>query len=400
MTQVLMLTCQYMPDVFGGAEKQCQRVATGLAAHGQQVQVLTSTQQWAARGLSQEAAVAVHRLWVPAAPDLLGRWLLFSLWWWLAVMAWGWRHRRSIDVVHCHQGKFGAFVGTCLGRLLGKPVLIKIGNSEDEMDLRCLQRKALVGKPMTRFVLRQRPLFVAISAVIERNLREFGCQDVLRIPNGVPVSLAQPAPESGAAGALSDGPQFFYHGRIEEIKRVDVLIAAFAALVPELPPGSKLHIVGDGAGLPAARAAAAALGPLAARVVFHGALPQAVAFVQRFDVFVNASRAEGFSNSLLEALVLGKPMVSTPVSGAAEAIVDGVNGQLATAFDAAALAAAMRRALPLLDAEGLVRAQAASARLVDEVFAMPRVVQRYEALYPRLVEAAGSAGAAGAAGWS
>ncbi|WP_141291172.1 glycosyltransferase, partial [Ideonella azotifigens] len=112
------------------------------------------------------------------------------------------------------------------------------------------------------------------------------------------------------------------------------------------------------------------------------------------------SRAEGFSNSLLEALVLGKPMVSTPVSGAAEAIVDGVNGQLATAFDAAALAAAMRRALPLLDAEGLVRAQAASARLVDEVFAMPRVVQRYEALYPRLVEAAGSAGAAGAAGWS
>lgn len=387
MQRVLMLTCQYMPDVFGGAEKQCQRVSTGLAAQGHQVTVLTSTQQRPARGVVQEQGVRVQRLWVPVAPDLLGRWLPFSLWWTLQVLAWGWRHRGEYEVIHAHQGKFGAFVSTLLGRLVGKPVLIKIGNSEDDMDLRCLQRKLVVGPRMVRWVLGRRPLFVAISAVIECNLREFGCRDVLRIPNGVPDirGLAAAATgESTSHPSTEAGPEFFYHGRIESIKRVDVLIQAFA-LMAAAWPHARLHIVGDGTALADAKQEAQRQANCQERIVFHGAQPDAVAFVQRFDIFVNASRAEGFSNSLLEALVLGKPMVSTPVSGASEAIEDGANGALSEGFEPASLAEAMARVARQWADEGTERAARTSRRLVDETFAMGRIVARYEALYPQLI---------------
>lgn len=387
MPCVLMLTCQYMPDVFGGAEKQCQRVSTGLASLGHQVTVLTSTQQWAARGCIHEQGVWVRRLWVPVPPDLLGRWLPLSIWWTLQVLVWGWRHRREYEVIHAHQGKFGAFVGVLLGRLTGKPVLIKIGNSEEDMDLRCLQRKWWVGPRMVRWVLRRRPLFVAISAVIERNLREFGCRDVLRIPNGVPDVrrlVASSVATTSCHASTEAGPNFFYHGRIESIKRVDVLIQAFAQMASTWPQ-ARLHIVGDGTALAEARLEARRHASCQERIVFHGAQADAVGFVQRFDIFVNASRAEGFSNSLLEALVLGKPMVSTPVSGASEAIEDGANGALSEGFGPSSVAEAMVRVAHQWVKEGTEHAAAASRRLVDDTFAMERIVARYEALYPQLI---------------
>jgi glycosyltransferase involved in cell wall biosynthesis len=386
MERVLMLTCQYMPDVFGGAEKQCQRVSTDLAARGHAVTVITSTQQWAQRGRRDEQGVVVRRIWTCYPPDLLGRWLPFSLWWFLAVMVWGWRQRDAFDVIHCHQGKFGAFVGVCLGRLLRRPVLIKIGNSENDLDLRCLQRKAIVGAPMLRYVLAQRPTFVAISQMIQRNLRDFGCRDIVHIPNGIPPSLRPPV--VAAKAHLPDATtnvQLFYHGRIEGIKRVDVLIEAFALLRADLP-GSRLHIVGDGADLARVRAAAEPL--LAAdAITFHGQVADAVAQVAAYDIFVNASRAEGFSNSLLEALLLGKLLVSTPVSGAAEAIVEGQNGYLAAGYDAPGLARAMLLACRRLEQVGCEQARATSHQLVEEHFTMPKIVSRYQQLYPQLTVA-------------
>ncbi|MBB1356247.1 hypothetical protein [Pseudoalteromonas sp. SR45-5] len=47
--KILMLTCQYMPDVFGGAEKQCGRVSKGIQAEGVYVRILTSRQKYKAK---------------------------------------------------------------------------------------------------------------------------------------------------------------------------------------------------------------------------------------------------------------------------------------------------------------------------------------------------------------
>lgn len=379
-----MLTCQYMPDVFGGAEKQCQRLSNELAQRGHRVTVLSSTQSWRVPRVAAEGALRIVRPFTLIAPDLLGRYLLFSVYWLVCVLVWGVHHRREFDVVHCHQGKFGAFVGTALARLLGKPAIVKIGNSEADMDLLCLQRKKFVGAWLARAVVRRRPTFIAISQVIRRNLVAYGCHDVVSICNGVTPQLR--ADSGAAAPQRCDEIGFFYHGRLEAIKRIDVLLDAFAMLVRSTPQ-ARLHLIGDGRAAAAARTHCSALG-LDDKVVFHGQQADPLAAIAGLQVFVNASRAEGFSNSLLEALLLGKVLVSTPVSGAAEAIREGENGHLAVDFSAVALAEAMRRGLTLAAPERTPQVQAVCAQLLNGRFAMPLVVDQVERLYAALLAAA------------
>lgn len=385
MTRILMLTCQYQPDVFGGAEKQCQRIATELADRGHEVTVLTSTQKWIARGTRIENRVKVVRQFTPFPPDLLGRWLPFSVHWFLCVMLFAWRNRRQFDIVHAHQGKFGAFVATCFGKLTSLPVLIKIGNSEQDLDLLCLQRKAVVGSAMVKYILKARPIFVAISQVIQKNLLDFGCHDVVWIPNGISTRHTGTDGPSFAANSVISGPKLFYHGRLEPIKRPEVLLEAFSQVL-KIHPSASLHLVGDGTSLASARRVADVLG-IGSKVLFHGQVADAQQFVQRFDIFVNASRAEGFSNSLLEALVLGKVMVSTPVSGAIEAIVDGKNGYVASGFEANCLFNAINQAIALHQSNTDVPRQTSHA-LLEQRFAMPLVVRQYEQLYRQMLRGA------------
>ncbi len=368
-----MLTCQYMPDVYGGAEKQCRRLAGMLGKNGVNVTILTSTQT---RDITfDDNGLNVERIYTGVAPDLLGRWSFFSVYWLVKVLAWGYAHRNEFDVIHCHQGKFGGFVATLLGKVLKKPVLIKIGNSEDDMDLLCLKRKFFWGPLCFNFIRAQQPQMIAISSVIERNLRDAGFKKVRKIFNGVDKSIGVDGHDRKAGNVVN----FFYHGRIEEIKRLDLLLQAFAQLNE---PNVVLHIFGDGTALDGIRRLSETLG-LGSSVIFHGATDNVVAEISALDVFVNASRAEGFSNSLLEALLLEKVLVSTPVSGAEEAISVGVNGVISRTSAPADIAEAMRSAITIFkrDPQG---SRLECRRKIDEMFDMELIAKQYVRLYEEL----------------
>ena len=64
-------------------------------------------------------------------------------------------------------------------------------------------------------------------------------------------------------------------------------------------------------------------------------------FIGRADVFVLPSYREGLPRATLEAMAMGKPVVTTDVPGCRETVVDGVNGFLVSARDVDALAYAM-----------------------------------------------------------
>ncbi len=372
-TRVLMLTCQYMPDVYGGAEKQCRRLAGMLERNGVSVTILTSTQS--RHNSFDDSGLKVERIYTGAAPDLLGRWSVFSVYWLVRVLAWGYAHRNEFDVIHCHQGKFGGFVATLLGKLMKKPVLIKIGNSEDDMDLLCLKRKFFWGPLCFNFVRAAQPQMIAISSVIERNLRDAGFTNVKKIFNGIDKGIGV----EGRDRNNDNGVNLFYHGRVEAIKRLDLLLEAFALLDE---PDVKLHIFGDGTALEDIRRRSEKAG-LGSTVIFHGATDNVVEEIAGLDVFVNASRAEGFSNSLLEALLLEKVLVSTPVSGAEEAISVGVNGAISRSNAPADIAEAMRTAIHIFkrDPQG---ARLECRRKIDEMFDMELIAKQYVRLYEEL----------------
>ena len=65
--------------------------------------------------------------------------------------------------------------------------------------------------------------------------------------------------------------------------------------------------------------------------------------LEKMDVFVLPTYAEGFPNALMEAMSKGLPAISTPVGGIPDSLLDGQNGFLIAPRDSVALASAMQR---------------------------------------------------------
>lgn len=98
---------------------------------------------------------------------------------------------------------------------------------------------------------------------------------------------------------------------------------------------------------------------------------------------VLTSAAEGFSNSILEYMAAGKPVVATDVGGAAEAIVDGQTGWLTVPDDDAALA---KKLLKLLREPGVAMEMGADGReVVGRLFSHKRQLSDTSELYYTLL---------------
>jgi glycosyltransferase involved in cell wall biosynthesis len=123
----------------------------------------------------------------------------------------------------------------------------------------------------------------------------------LGVPTGVPL-----------VGSLT---------RLSPQKRLDRLLEALALL-----PGVHLALAGEGELEAELRARADAL-DIGDRVHFLGYRTDVEVVLEALDVFVISSDTEGMANAMLEAMITGLPVVSTPVSGAQEALAPDVQGR-------------------------------------------------------------------------
>lgn len=106
--------------------------------------------------------------------------------------------------------------------------------------------------------------------------------------------------------------------------------------------------------------------------------------ISQWDIFVNASEAEGFSNSLLEALSVGKVMVSTNVSGASDAIDEGRNGYIAASGTVRSLAETINKAI-ILHKNASEKVKAECEKKIKEVFDIDLIAKRYIQLYEEIM---------------
>jgi glycosyltransferase involved in cell wall biosynthesis len=106
------------------------------------------------------------------------------------------------------------------------------------------------------------------------------------------------------------------------------------------------------------------------------------------DCFVLPSLAEGISNTILEAMATGLPIIATRVGGNSELVTDGSTGRLVPTADTAAMTSAL---LDYFNGPELARRHALAARQAAlERFSIERMVRDYRALYDGLL-ARGSA---------
>ena len=149
-------------------------------------------------------------------------------------------------------------------------------------------------------------------------------------------------------------------------------------------------IAGEGMLLESYRALAAELG-IGEDVFFTGRCERVGDLLALSDVCVLSSKAEGFSNSILEYMAAGRPPVVTDVGGAREAVTEGETGHIVAPGDEEALAA--RVAALLRDPEGARLMGERARRVVEQKFSCGAQLARVEGLYERLLRRPAPSGA-------
>ncbi|HVM59189.1 MAG TPA: glycosyltransferase, partial [Candidatus Paceibacterota bacterium] len=157
------------------------------------------------------------------------------------------------------------------------------------------------------------------------------------IYNAMPIEAVGRIPQ---AVAQLPRPLIVTAGRLVPWKGIDGVIDAVAMV-----PGASLAVIGEGP--ERSRLERRAREMLPGRAVFTGALahPEVLAAIQSASAFVLNSSYEGLSHLLIEALMVGAPIVATRVGGNPEVIRAHEDGMLVPHDDAAALRAALAEAL-------------------------------------------------------
>jgi len=196
----------------------------------------------------------------------------------------------------------------------------------------------------------------------------------------LPVPGFAPVDSAAAPGAAAPAIVIGTVGRMQAIKDQLTLAQAFVQLVRTTPAGPRLRLalIGEGP-LRADIAALLEQAGVMAQVWLPGARNDVPALLPALDIFVLPSRGEGISNTILEAMACGLPVVATRVGGNSELLVDGETGVLVAPGDPTALAAAIRG---YVDDPDRRQAHGSAARQrIEQHFSIHSMVAAYTALY-------------------
>ncbi len=215
---------------------------------------------------------------------------------------------------------------------------------------------------------------------------------VSQIYNGVDNVRFHPAPRT-----LHDPEGFFQPdclvigsvGRMAAVKDYPNLVRAFLVLIelaPDLRDRLRLMLVGDGENRVGCMELLQQHGvtQLAWLPGERADIPELMAAM---DIFVLPSLGEGISNTLLEAMASGLPVVASDVGGNPELVRVGVTGQLVPAANADAMASALLNYVR--DAELRQKHGQAARAIIEREFSMNAMVQGYLSVYDRVLKKEG-----------
>jgi len=232
-------------------------------------------------------------------------------------------------------------VACSLNRTLGIPYVVSLRGGDVPGHLTSLAWMHWITKPLRRSVLRQSLAIVANSAGLAATSQAADPFPVQVIPNGVDCRLfsprKQPAPSSGPFRIL-------FVGRVHKEKNLALALHQIASLPEAIRDRLELSVAGDGPQRLELQELARALG-LSAHISWLGwqekdLLPE---LYRHADVLINPSLYEGMSNTVLEAMASGLPVVASDVPGNQAVVISGETGVLFPLRDPNAFGSALTR---------------------------------------------------------
>ncbi|MDP2561128.1 glycosyltransferase [Psychrobium sp. 1_MG-2023] len=199
---------------------------------------------------------------------------------------------------------------------------------------------------------------------------------VERICNGVDTEKFTPVQTSTPA---SSNITITTVGRLAAVKNQQLLISAVAQLIAEQPTlGLSLQLVGEGECFDVLQQQVTELA-LQAHCDFLGDRSDIASILLSTDIFVLPSSAEGISNTILEAMACGVPVIASKVGGNVELVKHGQTGLLFPSNNIDDLKSCLLSYIqdpPLREAHG----KQARKRAVNQ-FSLSKMINQYQALY-------------------
>ncbi len=286
--------------------------------------------------------------------------------------------KNQIDIVHTRNwGAVDGIIGAILARI---PIIIHGEHGRDMTDSDGSNKKR-------NFIRKLSSYFVFHYITVSNDLREWlitfvGINEkkIQTIYNGVDTIKFNPGNKYHIReeyGYNSEDIIIGTVGRLDRVKDQQLLIRAFAQLK------SKYHnitllIIGNGPCRESLENLARDLG-IKQNVSFLGMRSDVPELLKLMDIFVLPSIFEGISNTILEAMAMGLPVIATNVGGNSDLVVDGETGTLVPVEDVSALATAMERYI--LDRVTMDRHGTAGRKRAIDEFGLNRMVAQYEDMY-------------------
>jgi len=298
-----------------------------------------------------------------------------------------WRRFREVKPAIVHTRNLSTLEAQLPALLAGVKHRVHGEHGRDMHDLDNTRSRYRILRKFFRFIVQR---YVTVSRELEHYLTDIvGIPPgrVTRICNGVDVGKFNTR-DRDRCETLVQAPfdprgkiVIGAVGRMQAVKDPMTLARAFIQLLGECPGGAEefaLVMVGDG--------------PLRVQLIelfeeagvsaltwLPGSRDDTPALLQTFDVFALPSLAEGISNTILEAMACGLPVVATAVGGNSELVLDGKTGCLVPRADPAALARGIKAYAK--DPELRARHGAAGRERACNEFSLDRMLSQYGKLY-------------------
>jgi glycogen synthase len=244
--------------------------------------------------------------------------------------------RQPFDILHAQYGYPTGWATLLASRHIGVPNVVSIQGGDGHWVGSCCETHRVA---MCTVLAQANALLIGGASFVGEVCDRLG-SDPARftiVPGAVDTARFTPATENHA------GPvRLFYHGRVDRRKGVLDFIDALGLLRARAIPFAAT-ISGIGPDVDSSKARAAELNFSQDEIRFTGyadydTVPD---LYRQADVFVSPTYAEGFSNTILEAMAAGLAVVSTHSVGVSDCLRDGENGLLVQPGDVPALAEAL-----------------------------------------------------------
>lgn len=381
----IILVCHSYPPVIGGSELEAQRICAELIRRGHRVKVVCAGGE----------PMPPRRDWIDpkGVPVRIyaGRWkgplkdMVFAL---CVVNMLIWERNKYHLVYFLMQGLHLA-AGLPVARILGKPILMKIGGSTVVSQM----NRSRAGRLELRW-LRQ---WAQCVMILNDGMRQeaiahgFSAEQLLWMPNPVPTDEFAPCSDRGRnelrsqLGIPLTAPVVLYCGRFAHEKALPSLLDAFARVTMQVPE-AMLVLVGDGPLRLELLRQVNQLGLTEKNVRFTGLVdPDEVrSWLKIADIFALVSLSEGLACALIEAMSTGLASVVSDIPANAQLIKNGEQGLLTPVGDSSAIA----DAIVSLFSDSSLRMQmgVAARETILANYSLTQVTDRYEEMFRNVLE--------------